>query len=265
MFNCFTTTDTGNSDHPDKYLDKIIIHIHGGGFVAMSSFSHQSYTRQWANTVRKPIFSIDYRLAPKDPYPAALDDCWQVYNWIIDNVQNELGVKTTKVILVGDSAGGNLALAVALRAIKTGIRVPDGLLLAYPALNLHQRRFNPSIMLAIDDLIVPYSFLKLCLEAYIPEGAFPEKDPFLSPILASEELLSKLPKTRIMVGNKDPLHDEAWRLTDKMRKLGRDIRMVVYKDMPHGFLGYDTPNGGMKEARECIRDGAAILLELLGE
>lgn len=71
------------SSKPETYFDKLIIHIHGGGFVAMSSRSHQNYTRVWANAVDAPIFSIDYRLSPKHSFPAALDDCWQAYLWIV--------------------------------------------------------------------------------------------------------------------------------------------------------------------------------------
>lgn len=68
--------------------DTILIHIHGGGFISMSSGSHQNYTRVWANKLEIPVFSIDYRLAPEFPYPNGLDDCWQAYNWIIDNVES---------------------------------------------------------------------------------------------------------------------------------------------------------------------------------
>lgn len=70
--------------HATNTIDKLIIHIHGGGFVAMSSSSHQNYTRIWANELGVPIFSIDYRLAPKWKFPCALVDCWQVYQWLIE-------------------------------------------------------------------------------------------------------------------------------------------------------------------------------------
>ena len=63
-----------------KKIDKIIIHVHGGAFIAMSSFSHQSYTRIWADSLKVPVFSIDYRLAPDHPFPAGFDDVWQAYN-----------------------------------------------------------------------------------------------------------------------------------------------------------------------------------------
>jgi len=255
----------GRNDKEDKidpYFDGIVIHIHGGGFISMSSSSHQSYTRQWANILKKPIFSIDYRLAPQNPFPAAVDDCWQAYNWIIDNAEETLGITPSKVILVGDSAGGNLCLAVALRAIKMGYRVPDGLMLAYPALNLSSKIFTPSLLLAIDDQIVPYSLLKFCINSYVPETENAETNPFISPIAASDELLSRLPPVRIMVGTKDPLHDECWRLLYKLRKLNKDAKMVVYREMPHGFLGYDLPQG-MSEARTCIVDAAKIIQELM--
>jgi hormone-sensitive lipase len=68
-------------------MEKIIIHIHGGGFISMSSGSHQIYTRKWANSLKVPIFSIDYGLAPKHAYPKAFDDCFQAYMWILNNVE----------------------------------------------------------------------------------------------------------------------------------------------------------------------------------
>ena len=86
-------TNLINKPRKESYCfsDSIIIHIHGGGFIAMSSRSHQTYTRKWANQLKIPIFSIDYRLAPEFAYPAAIDDCWQAYNWILKNVYDLFG------------------------------------------------------------------------------------------------------------------------------------------------------------------------------
>jgi len=258
---CFTVEDT---EEEDSYFDGIVVHFHGGGFVSMSSGSHQSYTRQWSKKLKKPVFSVDYRLAPENPYPAALDDCWQAYNWIINYSQDILGVKPNKIILAGDSAGGNLALGVAVLAIKCGVRVPDGLFLAYPALRLEPKAYSPSLMLALEDQLVPYSLLRLCLQAYVPNGADPAKDPLLSPVLLSNDLLEKLPPIRMMVGDTDPLHDECWRFTDKLRKLNKDVHLTVYKDMCHGFLGYDVPMG-MPESKICIEDSVTMISELLNK
>jgi hormone-sensitive lipase len=70
--------------HASNNIDKVVIHIHGGGFVAMSSGSHQNYSRIWANELGIPVISIDYRLAPKWKFPCALIDVWQVYYWLIE-------------------------------------------------------------------------------------------------------------------------------------------------------------------------------------
>jgi len=241
---------------------ELIIHIHGGGFVSMSSSSHQSYTRQWANILKKPVFSIDYRLAPEHPYPAALDDCWQAYNWILDHSHEVLGIRPENIIITGDSAGGNLALGVSALAVKCGIKVPDGIFLAYPALRLEVKAFSPSLMYALEDQLIPYTLLKLCISSYVPGNSNPALDPLLSPIHLSEELLRKLPAIRIMVGDADPLHDECWRFTDKLRKIGHDVFLTVYRDMCHGFLGYDVPMG-MAESKVCIQDAANMIAELL--
>jgi acetyl esterase/lipase len=103
-----------------KGLEKaVVLHVHGGGFVAMSSGSHQTYTRRWANELAGvPIFSVDYRLAPASIFPAALNDVWQVYLWLCEgHADTYLGVRPEKIVLVGDSAGGNLVAALTLLAI----------------------------------------------------------------------------------------------------------------------------------------------------
>lgn len=163
-----------------KSANALVIHVHGGGFVAMSSGSHQSYSRMWANTLGVPIFSVDYRLAPGDQFPAALNDVWQTYYWLVLNAELVLGIKPEKIVLVGDSSGGNLIAAVTIMAIERGLRKPDGLVLCYPALSLSKLRFVPSLLLATDDPLLPYPFLKMCLDSYIGDfSQEPQCDPSL--------------------------------------------------------------------------------------
>lgn len=83
---CFSFT-SGSPKKPAgdasiHHHEAIVLHFHGGGFVAMSSNIHQNYTRRFANELNVPVFSVDYRLSPEHPFPAAVDDCWQVYYWI---------------------------------------------------------------------------------------------------------------------------------------------------------------------------------------
>lgn len=114
---------------PIKPVTKVVIHIHGGGFITMSSGSHQVYTRTWANRLDCPIFSIDYRLSPEYKYPAAIDDVWQAYTWIVTYSYIQLGIMPEKIVLVGDSAGGNLVCAITMLAIQKGFRRPDEIIM----------------------------------------------------------------------------------------------------------------------------------------
>ena len=109
-----------------------MIHIHGGGFVAMSSSSHQNYLIPWANQLKIPIFSIDYRLAPEAQYPCILNDAINGYLWVLYFVEEVLGVKIKNLILTGDSAGGNFVLTITNWCIVNGIRKPDYIFPHYP-------------------------------------------------------------------------------------------------------------------------------------
>ncbi|CAD8096379.1 unnamed protein product [Paramecium primaurelia] len=245
-----------------KVFDKIVIHIHGGGFVSMSSRSHQTYTRKWAKNLQVPIFSIDYRKAPEDPYPFGLDDCWQAYMFIMNYIDKYFNIKPKKVVLVGDSAGGNLVAALTIQIIKSGARIPDGILMAYPALCLDIKQFTPSLLISLNDPLLHHTVLKLCISSYVPEQFDAKLDPLMSPSIASDEILVRFPPTRIVLGTNDPLHDESFRLANKLLKLGKDVKIIEYKWMPHGFLSFDVIQG-MKEAEQTVLDAQHIIQNLL--
>lgn len=90
------------------------------------------------------VFSVEYRLAPESKFPEGLDDAWQSYNFIIDHIEQYYKVRPNKIILAGDSAGGNLCLALCFRIIEENKRLPNGVILSYPALNLSETEFSPS-------------------------------------------------------------------------------------------------------------------------
>lgn len=115
----------GISDEIKSHFDTIIVHIHGGAFIAMSSSYHQSYLRKYANALKIPIFSIDYRLAPEYRYPLALQDCIKAYTWILQFLKEVVGADVKKIIVFGDSAGGNLGTALTYWTIENDMRVPD--------------------------------------------------------------------------------------------------------------------------------------------
>ncbi|XP_016064636.1 PREDICTED: hormone-sensitive lipase [Miniopterus natalensis] len=142
----------------------LVVHIHGGGFVAQTSKSHEPYLKTWAQELGVPILSIDYSLAPEAPFPRALEECFYAYCWAIKNCAL-LGSTCERICLAGDSAGGNLCFTVSLRAAAYGVRVPDGIMAAYPATML-QPAASPSRLLSLMDPLLPLSVLSKCVSAY---------------------------------------------------------------------------------------------------
>lgn len=143
-----------------------MVHMHGGGFIALSSRMMQTMTRRWANKLKIPIFSIDYRKPPTDPFPAAPDDCLAVYKFIVEKIRHYMNINPVKIYLAGDSAGGNLACSLMGNILKHKLTIPKGIYLAYPALDL-RTRFSPSRINAVTDPLLWPSMLMLCLSEYL--------------------------------------------------------------------------------------------------
>lgn len=262
MFRILSTTKP--KPFTDKVLalqKKMIFHIHGGGFISMSSASHQVYTRIWSRDLQVPVISIDYRHAPNSPYPAALDDVWQAWNWVMNHGESHLGILPEQYVIAGDSAGGNLALALTYKIITSGLKPPAGLILAYPAVNLDQDAYSPSLLYSLEDLLVPHTFLKLCLQSYLQNNE-DIKSPFISPIHIDEETLAKFPKARIMVGAEDPLHDECFRFAEKLMNCNVDTRILEYSGASHGGLNYSF-KGGIKETLDMVNQATTWMREFL--
>ncbi|XP_060086239.1 hormone-sensitive lipase-like [Ylistrum balloti] len=142
----------------------LLVHCHGGGFVAQSSKSHEVYLRQWAKDLNAPILSIDYSLSPEHPFPRALEECFYAYAWAVKNCRS-LGSTGEVICLAGDSAGGNLMISTAMRAASFGIRVPDGIVAAYTPVLVHYTP-SPSRMLSLMDPLLPVGILVRCMAAY---------------------------------------------------------------------------------------------------
>ncbi|KAM9298838.1 hormone-sensitive lipase [Gastrophryne carolinensis] len=159
---------------PAALSPELIIHFHGGGFVAQTSKSHEPYLKTWAQELEAPILSVDYSLAPEAPFPRALEECFYAYCWALKHCRL-LGSTGERVCLAGDSAGGNLCITVALRAASVGIRLPDGIMAAYPA-TLLQATASPSRLLTLMDPLLPLSVLSKCLSAYAGTESVPLND-----------------------------------------------------------------------------------------
>ncbi|XP_030825687.1 hormone-sensitive lipase-like, partial [Camarhynchus parvulus] len=142
----------------------LLLHFHGGGFVAQTSRSHEPYLRGWARDLGTPILSVDYALAPEAPFPRALEECFYAYCWALRHCRM-LGSPAERVCVAGDSAGGNLCLGVSLRAVALGVRVPQAVVAAYPV-TLVRAAASPSRLLTLMDPLLPLGVLCQCLGAY---------------------------------------------------------------------------------------------------
>ena len=121
----------------------------------------------WANSLEVPVFSVDYRLSPDSKFPDAINDIWQVYYWLLEESEKHLGIKVDHVILAGDSAGGNLIAALTIVCIKKGYKIPLALIMSYPAAYVGSLKFAPSLLLSLDDIMLPSKFLKHAISAYM--------------------------------------------------------------------------------------------------
>jgi len=237
----------------------IIVHIHGGGFVSHSSQTYRINLNRWVNSLKLIHFSIDYRLAPKNKYPDALDDVWQAYLWILNYSEEILGIKKKKIIIVGDSAGANLCLALSLRLIRAGYQPPDGCLLIYPCVLVDPMVSSPSYFKSVDDALLPTSLLKLVAEAYVGKEFKNLEDPFISPLVASDELLKKLPPIRMLSGMDDPLHDDCWRFLSRLIKLKKDVRLIAHEHLTHGYMGHYE----LKDFEVYVEEACDLIRELI--
>ena len=247
------------SNMGSKVYEKLIIHVHGGGYIAKNTYSYQSYTRKWASELDAPVFSIEYSLAPEHPFPRGIDDVWQAYTWLVNYSEKLLGVIPNKIVLVGDSAGGALITSLTIKAITSKFRVPDGLLLAYPYLNMDRNTFSPTFMVALEDHILPFSYLDAFVRAYLKNGHSADH-PLVSPIFCGEEVLCKFPRTEIMVTESDPLSFDSYRFAEKLMKTGVNVHITRYLGIIHGALGKLVP---MHE-RFCF-DAMEFLKSLLND
>ena len=205
-----------------------LIYAHGGGFVTCDTKTHEGIIRRIANGSLCRVISVDYRLAPRDPFPAGPDDVRTVVEWALSGKGRKRGIDRKSIAIGGDSAGGNMAAWIA-QAYRHQIRAQ---LLLYPLMQLIDvRPVNPRPQ---DWLQIGTVALKYIQDHYVA-GASPT-DPRVSPIV--ENNLKGLPPAWILTCGLDPLRDEGRLYAEKLRKYGVTVEFRHEKSMPHGFLNF---------------------------
>lgn len=197
---------------------------HGGAFVLKASFAHHHMAKLYAKSLPCKVVYTDYRLAPEHPFPVPAEDCFCTYKWALEQAEG------VPVIIAGDSAGGNLALAVSFMARDRSVRMPDAQLLVYPVTD---RRMQTDSMRNYAD--TPVFDAKLCAfmwEAYLGT-AQPEKTEYASPLEASS--FAGMPPTYIEVAQYDALRDEGVLLRQKLLSEGIQAELHEVKDACHGY------------------------------
>lgn len=205
----------------------ILVFYHGGGFVTGSIDTHDNLTRLIADRSDALVVSVDYRLAPENPFPAAVKDAYAAAEWAAGDTLDAPG----KVAVAGDSAGGTLSAVVSLMARDRGMPEIDAQLLLYPATSyldpMPSRAENGSgYFLTAEDLV-------WFANHYI-EDEIDARHPYAFPLQARD--LGGLPPAYVMTCGYDPLRDEGYSYAERLREDGVEVRHTNYGSMIHGYL-----------------------------
>jgi acetyl esterase len=209
----------------------LVVYFHGGGFVVGSPDYTDAVTRLLAMKTPAVVVSVDYRMAPEHPLPAAPDDCEFAVNWCWENA-GSLGARPGPVAVAGDSAGGNLSAVVAQRDAASGRHRIGLQVLIYPCTDAtrldrpSQVHFARGYGLTIQDV-------DDCIRTYAPAGT-DRSTPDLSPLHAKS--LAGLPRAYVVTAGFDVLRDEGTEYADALRTAGVPITHVNEEALPHGFI-----------------------------
>jgi len=231
-----------------------IVYFHGGGWVVGDLDTHDNTCRLLADRVNARVVAVDYRLAPEHRFPAAPEDCYAALLWVHQNAA-ELGINPSRIAVAGDSAGGNLAAAVAIMARDRNGPKLAAQILAYPALEYMSQTAS------MDEMATGYGLEKRDMHwfygHYVPAGT-ERSDPRLSPLLVPD--LTGLAPVVITVAGFDPLHDEGAAYARRLADAGGAVKFFDRTSLVHGFLSLVAITPAANAAFDEIAAAARALL-----
>ncbi|NRA85326.1 MAG: alpha/beta hydrolase [Gammaproteobacteria bacterium] len=235
-------------EKPDGTLLPTVIFLHGGGWSLGDLDCYHDLMRALADLSGAIFISVDYRLSPEFKYPSGLDDAYDATRWVFDNVAS-LGGDHTKLAIMGDSAGGNLALIVAHRLHQNTLLRLVALYLIYPVLDVHsphetyQSRldFGDGQYLRVASLKKAGGVMAGVAGVFLGAQFKPTRkwllgDPEISPMFLP--MLEQLPTTTILVAGYDPLRDEGDIFAGKLKRAGSLARFNCFDSTIHAFLSF---------------------------
>ncbi len=208
---------------PASHRDQFVLYLHGGAYRLGSPTTYRNFTWRIAAAAQAHVLALDYRLAPEHPFPAALDDALSAYRWLLSEAA------PTKLAVLGDSAGGGLALSLLLKLRDIGLPLPSVAAVLSPWTDLALT--GPSITAqAQSDPMLNADDLPRFAAEYL-HGANPG-NPYASPLYGD---LAGLPPTLFQVGSDEILRDDSLRTAEKMIEAGSKALVEVWPRMPHGW------------------------------
>jgi acetyl esterase len=223
----------------------LVVYFHGGAHCIGSIGLMDNVARELAHASGATVVSVGYRLAPEHPFPAGLDDCEKVTRWAVANV-SDLGASPDRIVVAGESAGGNLAAAVTLR-LRSELDVPlAGQVLIYPGLDDKRSGVYPSRD-EFDGMVLSRASMEANWDRYTA-GRDLSHDQFAAPLQA--ETLADLPPAIVVLGGCDLLRDEGRAYAARLRDAGVPVEEACIPGQPHGFVNFGLP--GAADAFERI-------------
>jgi acetyl esterase len=223
---------------PDHENLPVVVFYHGGGWSLGDLDTHEAVARAHAAAAEAIVVSVDYRLAPEHPYPAAVDDAWAALRWVGKHAA-ELGGDPSRIAVAGDSAGGNLSAVVAQLARDNSAEWAGPplvfQLLWYPATGADITL--PSFTENVDGPILDRDVIEAFLRWYVPDVDLTEPETLPSTMAPSNAAdLSGLPPAYIGVAEYDPLRDDGARYAELLEKAGVPVELHNAPTLAHGFV-----------------------------
>ncbi|MFJ8128488.1 alpha/beta hydrolase [Streptomyces hydrogenans] len=228
-----------------------LVYLHGGGFVLGTLDGVDEVCRAIAARSGWAVFSPEYRLAPENPYPAALDDCFDAFAWLRRSAPG-LGLDADTIAVGGDSAGGSLAAALCLKLRDLGLAQPVSQVLVYPAVD--DTFTAASWTECADAPLLTSENARWFWEQYLGPDHAGEADPYAAPMHAAS--LRGLPPALVLTAEVDPLRDDAEAYAERLRRDDVEVTLTRYAGVFHGFF---TEVGVFAKTDEAITQVARHL------
>ena len=235
---------------PGIRIDRVILYLHGGGYVIGSVNSHRALIARIATVARVQALGLDYRRAPEHPFPAPIEDATAAYQWLMSQ-----GFKAKQIAIAGDSAGGGLVIAALVKIRDANLPLPSCGVALSPWTDLEAIGESYATRREVDTMCHREGILNLARIYLAGQSA---RNPLASPLYAN---LQGLPPVLIHVGEAETLLDDSTRLVERARAQGVEIKLKTYKDMPHVFQLF-LPT--IAESRESISEIGHFVASHLG-